>query len=122
MCPEVKAIAAWEYTVISMLEQPEWRAKLQARRINEYCSPEIAPSQKLLRGYHELSTARKGKTVVLREEMVKCTVKAIGIGVLACSERLSEITTGKSYFLLTNSNKAAKILLNKLKDESTGRI
>jgi hypothetical protein len=40
---------------------------------------------------------RVGKTRVSREETVKCTSKAAGIRVAACSERLSEITTGKSY-------------------------
>lgn len=38
------------------------------------------------------------KTRVSREETVKCTSKAAGIGVLACSERFSEITTGRPYF------------------------
>lgn len=36
-----------------------------------------------------------GKTKVSREETVKCTSKADGIGVLACSERFSEDNDGK---------------------------
>lgn len=32
-------------------EQPVWRANLEARRINEYCSPEICALQKLLKGF-----------------------------------------------------------------------
>lgn len=107
MCPEVKAIAALEFKEFLRLEQSEWRAKLQARRINEYCSLEIACPSETVEGVKVSSRpfARKGKTEVLREEMVKCTVEATGIGVLACSERLSEITTGKSYFRLMNSRK-----------------
>jgi hypothetical protein len=41
---------------------------------------------------------QQGKTKALGEETVKGTPEATGIGVLACNERLSEITTGKSYF------------------------
>jgi hypothetical protein len=66
---------------------------------NEYCSLERLSFQKLLKGSCEASTCNPmGKTKVSREETVKCTSKAAGIEVLAYSERLLEITTGKSHF------------------------
>jgi hypothetical protein len=37
-----------------------------------------------------------GKAEVLQEEMAKCTVEATGVGVMASSERVPEITTGRS--------------------------
>jgi len=39
-----------------------------------------------------------GKTVVLREETVKCTARATGVRVPASVERRLEITTGRSLF------------------------
>jgi hypothetical protein len=40
------------------------------------------------------------KAEVLQEEMVKCTVGATGVRVMASSERIPEITSGRSYFQL----------------------
>jgi len=37
---------------------------------------------------------------ILCEETVKCNIEAVGVGVHASREGFSEITTGKSYFLV----------------------
>ena len=49
-CSDVKVTAAHNYTENIMLGQSEWRANLEAGRLNEYCNPEIWHLMKLFRG------------------------------------------------------------------------
>ena len=99
MCPDVKATAAHITQRIegrnSQCGEQTWRSE----GINEYCSPEIDPLQKLLKGLRvALTYCEVGKADVLWEETINCTTGAAGAGVLTTKERFSEITTGKSYF------------------------
>jgi len=43
-CSDVKATGALHYTENTRSEQQEWRAKLEAIRLNEYCSLEMVAS------------------------------------------------------------------------------
>ncbi len=95
---DVKATAAYiKYTVGTVRVASKATGQ---KEDNEYCSPEIEGPSEAVEGRNAKRRPDKiaRKTKVSREETVRCTSKAAGVRVLACSERFSEITTGKSYF------------------------